>query len=137
MNIDPQLLQLIQQQSQQQTAPDQSALMRVMGPMAQSNKPNRYPNNWYPPEIRDAYGATKDAAPGQQNFNGIIHPGENEQSVVIDPDQFMADMAEKQAGFQPQLPDLYEMLQEPDQEKFQHMLRQLGQYNKWQKGQDH
>lgn len=137
MNIDPQLIQLLQQQSQQQAAPDQNALMRVMNPMGQANMPGRYPNNWYPPEIRDAYRETPNTAPDPNKFNGAIHPGENEQSVVIDPDQFMADMAEKQAGFQPQLPDLQQMLMEPNEEKFKNMLRQLGQYNKWQKGEDH
>lgn len=136
MNIDPQLIQLLQQQGQQ-TAPDQSALMRIMNPIGQANIPPRYPNNWAPPDIMNAYRETPNTAPDPNKFNGAIHPGENEQSVVIDPDQFMVDMAEKQAGYQPQLPDLQQMLQEPDQEKFQHMLRQLSQYNKWQKGEDH
>lgn len=147
MNIDPQLLQLLQQQPQQQSQGfDQNALIRAMspGPM----KAPKLADDWWSqlhnlPEFRDILKDPylNEAKPGYQQFNGTIDPeieGVTPQGRVIDPNEFKLPMGDKQTlGIDASRPpDLSQMPPENNKDQLEMFLQQMRRYFEWSKGQN-
>ncbi len=120
MNIDPALLEMLtnrpNQQANNKPQIDNPTFMRLLDAQRQS------------------YGAV----PGQEQYNGIIDPGDMPNSKVIDPNEIMLDMATKQSSEQPNYrPQIPENFHEMSMEKLGNMLRLLQNYQQWKQGQSH
>lgn len=120
MNIDPQLVKLLTGNTIQQ----------------RQNTYDQYPE-WYR-GLMDAQRESYKAIPNQEQFNGIIDPGDIPNSLVIPPDDFMNDMATQQSSEQPNYrPEIPDNLYDPNPDRMKNILRLLENYQNWKRGESH
>lgn len=122
MNLDPALVEMLAGRTPQQFKVD--------------NKP-KIDNPTFL-KLLEAQRQSYGAVPSQDQFNGIIDPGDIPNSKVIDTDQLMIDNATKQSSEQPNYrPELPFNFQRLPKKELGNMLRLLQNYQQWKQGQEH